>query len=51
LRKIATKGDRTENFAHKPGSTTPKVLKPNFIATPQLNYEAMEEIRPILEAW
>lgn len=51
LLHITENGDRTEGFAHKPGSTTPQSLKPNFISTGSLNHEAMNELRPIMEAW
>mmetsp|Transcript_46122 Transcript_46122/g.59248 ORF Transcript_46122/g.59248 Transcript_46122/m.59248 type:complete len:366 (-) Transcript_46122:342-1439(-) len=51
LRQISMNGDKTESFAHKPGSTTPQLLKPNFIPTHGINNQAMNELRPILEEW
>jgi hypothetical protein len=41
----------TESFAHKPGSTTPRELLPNFIPTHSLNNQVMNELKPMLEEW
>ena len=40
-----------EGFSHKPGSTTPTNLLPNFIPMPRLNQQAMDELRPLHEEW
>mmetsp|Transcript_5366 Transcript_5366/g.10179 ORF Transcript_5366/g.10179 Transcript_5366/m.10179 type:complete len:390 (-) Transcript_5366:138-1307(-) len=43
--------ESAESFSHKPGSTTPKELLPNFIPMHQLNRQVMEELRPLHEEW